>query len=164
MDRDAFRHLSAWNQNMESALEILAKLAEYPELQDEGFLIRRTYFEEQLTSVNLSVLQQLQESEQKVHAASFRERRSYEKRVLDPDDCYFEVLKREEERRQRGLPPMIGILRGMRRATSEEILSDILAQETEQEIQTDSESGLEDEADRDDLESGSQDGQHAEGH
>jgi hypothetical protein len=163
MDRDAFRHLSAWNQNMESALEILAKLAEYPELQEEGFLIRRTYFEEQLTSVNLLVLQQLQESEQKVHVASFRERRSYEKSVLDPDDCYFDVLKREEERRQRGLPPMIGILRGMRRATNEEVLSDILVQDAEQEIQADSESGHKEEVIPKDMEADAQDGQDAEG-
>jgi hypothetical protein len=140
MDRDVFRHLSAWNQNMEAALAVLAKLAEYPELQDEEFLIRRTYFEEQRTAVNLSVLQQLQESEQKGHVLSFRERHSYERRVRDPDDCYFEVIKREEERRKEGLLPMIGILRGMRRATSQEVLSDILTERVEQEAEGDAES------------------------
>jgi hypothetical protein len=113
--------------------EVLGKLAEYPELKDEDFTVRQAYLHEQCASVNVSVLHQLEKAEQKILFGSFKERRAYEKKVRDPDDCYLEVLRREEERRDRGLPPMIGILRGMRRATSQEVLSDILYSRHEQE-------------------------------
>jgi hypothetical protein len=83
--------------------------------------------------VNAGILHVLQNAEQKAVFESYNERRKYEKKVRDPDDCYLEVLQRKKERRDRGLPPMIGILRGTRRATSEEILSDILDDRHEQE-------------------------------
>ena len=126
MNRDAFKHLAAWNQSMEEALDLLSKLAEYTELSNEDFTIKQTYFKEQFASVNVTVLHVLEEAEQKILFSSFKERIAYEKKTRDPDDCYFDVLRREEERRDLGLPPLIGILRGMRRASSEEILSDIL--------------------------------------
>lgn len=132
MDRSALKHLAAWTQSMEEALEVLGKLAGHPELKEENFTVRQAYLLEQFASVNASVLHVLEKAEQKVVFGSFKERRAYEKKVRDPDDCYLEVLQREKERRDRGLPPMIGILRGMRRATSEEILSDILDHRHEQ--------------------------------
>ena len=52
-----------------------------------------------------------------------RERVAFEKKLRDPDDCYLEVMSREEERREQGLPPMIGILHGGNGAAREEILS-----------------------------------------
>jgi hypothetical protein len=137
MDRNAFKHLAAWNQGMEESLEVLRKFAEYPELNEEEFTIKEAYFQEQLASVNLTILHLLEKAEQKILFSSFKERRAYEKKVRDPDDCYFDVLRREEERRNLGLPPLIGILRGMRRATSEEVLSDILADRPGQEDQVD---------------------------
>lgn len=126
MDRYALKHLAAWNQSMAEALDLLSKLAEYTELSNEEFTIKQAYFKEQIASVNVCVLQVLEEAEQKILFGSFKERRAYEKKTRDPDDCYFDVLRREEERRDLGLPPLIGILRGMRRATSDEIFSDIL--------------------------------------
>lgn len=65
------------------------------------------------------------------------QRRAYEKKVRDPDDCNFDVIRREEERRKLGLPPMIGVVRGMRRATSQELLSDIFASRRERDGELD---------------------------
>jgi len=126
MDRNAFKHLAAWNQSMGEALDVLSKLAEHNELSNEDFTIKQAYFKEQFASVNISVLHVLEKAEQKILFSSFKERRAFEKKTRDPDDCYFDVLRREEERRDLGLPPLIGVLRGMRRATSQEILSEIL--------------------------------------
>lgn len=133
MDRNALHHLAALNQDMEKALEVLGKLTEYPELQDEGFIIKRAYFQEHLAFVNVYVLHRLEESEQKILRSSFTERDAHERKLRDPDDCYFEVLRREEERRDLGLPPMIGVLRGMRRATGQEIFSGLFANSRDQE-------------------------------
>jgi len=66
-----------------------------------------------------------------------RERVAYEKKIRDPDDCYFDVRNREEELRAQGLPSQFGILRGMRRMTTEDILSNSLEDEDETETEPD---------------------------
>lgn len=62
----------------------------------------------------------VQRSEQFVHVGGccglrfllrrFVEMRCWVSRIRDLDDVYFEVQRREEERRQQGLPSLIGIL------------------------------------------------------
>lgn len=39
MDRNTYEHLAELNRNVESALAILQKLAEYSELTDEDFVV-----------------------------------------------------------------------------------------------------------------------------
>jgi hypothetical protein len=127
MDHSVFEHLASLNRNVDAAINTLRKLAEHPELQGEDFTVREAYFRECVASVNVSILDAMEESEQQTIANAYRERRAYEKKVRDPDDCYLDVLHREEERRQQGLPSLIGIQRGMRRTTSREVLEEIHA-------------------------------------
>jgi hypothetical protein len=87
----------------------------------------------------LVVLDALEESEQKTMPLANRERVAFEKKIRDPDDCYFDVRKREEELRAQGKPSRIGILRGMRRVAAEEILSD--SHNDDDEFESDEESG-----------------------
>ena len=122
MDRKAYEHLAELNRNVEGALATLQKLAEYPELTDEDFAVRQPYLREHLANANLTVLSALDNSEQAWMLSANRERRAYEKKLRDPDDCYLEVTAREEERREQGLPSRIGILPGMSAAAHEEIL------------------------------------------
>ena len=131
MDRKAYEHLAELNRNVESALAILQKLAEYPELKDEDFVVRQAYLREHLANVNLSVLSALDNSEQAWMLSANRERRAYEKKLRDPDDCYLEVTAREEERREQGLPSRIGILHAVTGAPHEEIL-DISIEESDE--------------------------------
>jgi hypothetical protein len=56
------------------------------------------------------VLDALEESEQEAMLKANRERVSYEKKIRDPDDCYFDVRNREEQLRAQGLPSQLGIL------------------------------------------------------
>jgi hypothetical protein len=127
MDHTAFEHLLMLNRNVNAAIETLQKLAEHPELNNEDFTVRRTYLREHLADANIQILHALKEYELKANGLAFKERSAFEKKTRDPDDCYLEVIRREEERRQQGLPSLIGIQRGMRRATSEEILTEINA-------------------------------------
>jgi hypothetical protein len=55
------------------------------------------------------VLDALDNSEQAWMQRANRERRAYETKLRDPDDCYLEVMAREEERGGQGLTPRIGI-------------------------------------------------------
>jgi hypothetical protein len=123
MDRNALGYLTDLNRNVESALVLLQKLAEYPEMKNEEFTILQSHFREQLANTNLIVLDALDDSEQEIMLLAYRERVAYEKKIRDPDDCYLEVMSREEELRKQGLPSQIGLLPGMRKRTREEILS-----------------------------------------
>jgi hypothetical protein len=122
MDPIAFEHLAALNRSVEAAIETLGKLAEYPELQQrESFMASRSYFREHLADANVSILEALHYAEERAGGAACKERLAYEKLIRDPDDCYLEVLQREKERQQQGLPTMIGVHFGTRNLVVNEI-------------------------------------------
>ena len=142
MDRNALGYLTDLNRNVEGALAQLEKLAEYPELKDEDFTIYQSYFREYVADANILVLDALEESEQKAMLKANRERVAWEKKIRDPDDC-LDVMNREEELRNDGLPSQIGFLFGMRRFTKEEILSGSFEEQGE------AETDMEEDADSD---------------
>ena len=145
MDRNALGYLTDLNRNVEGALVLLEKLAEYPELNNEDFIIYQWYFREYLADTNMVVLDALEESEQETMLKANRERLAWEKKIRDPDDCYLDVMNREEELRNEGLPSQIGFLFGMRRFTKEEILSGSFEEEREAESDTEEETDSDDE-------------------
>jgi len=120
MDHIAYRHLASFNRSVGAALNLLQKLSEYPELQTDSFLAYQAYFREHLSNANLSILEALHDSEERIGGASCRERLAYERKVRDPDDCYFEVMKRERERLDLGLPSLIGIRLDLRQIAVED--------------------------------------------
>jgi hypothetical protein len=122
MDHNALGYLTELNRNVEGALTLLEKLAEYPELNNEDFIIYQSYFREYLADTNMAVIDPLEESEQEIMIKANRERVTWEKKIRDPDDCYLDVRNREEELRRLGQPSQIGLLLGMRKVTREEIL------------------------------------------
>jgi hypothetical protein len=138
MDRNALGYLTDLNRNVEGALTLLEKLAEYPELNNEEFIIYQSYFREYLGDTNIMVLDALEESEQESMIEANQKRIAYEKKNRDPDDCYFDVRKREEELRALGLPSQLGILRGMRRITTKDILSGSFEEGDEDDTESDS--------------------------
>jgi hypothetical protein len=121
MDHLVLEHLVTLNRSVETAIDALKKLAEYPELQDEGFVARQYYLRENLADANVSILEALHESEETVCGTAYMERRAYEKKIRDPDDCYLEVMHREKERQAQGLPSRIGIHVGPDRPVAETI-------------------------------------------
>jgi hypothetical protein len=138
MDRNALRYLTDLNQNVEGALALLEKLAEYPELNNEDFIVYQSYFHEYLADANMMVLDALEESEQETMLNANRKRVAYEKKIRDPDDCYLDVRNREEELRAQGQPSQLGILRGMRRVTTKDILNGSFDDEDETEAESES--------------------------
>jgi hypothetical protein len=141
MDRNALGYLTDLNRNVEDALTLMEKLSEYPELNNEDFIIYQSYFREFLAHTNMIVLDAVEESEQETMLKANRERVSYEKKIRDPDDCYFDVRNREEELRAQGLPSQLGILWGMRTVTTEDIPSNSFEDEDEGGTESDSDQG-----------------------
>ena len=128
MDGNVFENLMCLNQKVEGAIELLRRLARYPGLNTESFLIYQTYFREYLADANLRVIYAIEESEEEVMQQLGWTREAYEKKLRDPDDCYIDVVRREEELRAQGLPSQLGILFGRRKA---EIVGDPLDEDEE---------------------------------
>ena len=128
MDGNVFEYLMCLNQKVEGAIELLQRLARYPGLNTESFLIYQTYFREYLADANLRVIYAIEESEEEVMQQLGWTREAYEKKLRDPDDCYIDVVRREEELRKQGLPSQLGILFGRRKA---EIVGDPLDEDEE---------------------------------
>ena len=116
MDGNVFEYLMGLNQKVEGAIKLLRRLASYPALNKESFIIFQTYFREYLADANLRVIFAIEESEEEVMREIGWTRAAYEKKLHDPDDCYIDVVRREEELRLQGRPSQLGILFGMRRA------------------------------------------------
>jgi hypothetical protein len=116
IDGNVFEYLMGLNQKVEGALELLRRLARYPALNTEGFLIYQAYFREYLADLNLRVIYAIEESEEEVMRQLGWTRAAYEKKLHDPDDCYIDVVRREEELRLQGRPSQLGILFGMRKS------------------------------------------------
>ena len=128
MDGNVFEYLMCLNRKVEGAIELLRRLARYPGLNTESFLIYQTYFREYLADANLRVIYAIEESEEEVMQQLGWTRDAYEKKLRDPDDCYIDVVRREEELRKQGLPSQLGILFGRRKA---EIVGDPLDEDEE---------------------------------
>ena len=130
MDGNVFEYLMGLNQKVEGAIELLRRLARYPALNKESFIIFQTYFREYLADANLRVICAIEESEEEVMREIGWTRAAYEKKLHDPDDCYIDVARREEELRMQGRPSQLGILFGMRKA---EMVGDPLDEDEEDE-------------------------------
>jgi hypothetical protein len=147
MDPIVYEHLLSLNRNVAAAIDTLRKLAEYPELRRDSFLASSSYFREHLSDANVSILEALHESEEIAGGVAYKERRAYEKLVRDPDDCYLEVMQREKERQEQGLPSLIVIQYGMRNAASDETLPEVRVEtgNDDQESEMESSEGTDDE-------------------
>jgi hypothetical protein len=128
MDGNVFEYLMGLNQKVEGAIELLRRLARYPTLNTESFIIFQTYFREYLADANLRVICAIEESEEEVMREIGWTRAAYEKKLHDPDDCYIDVVRREEELRLQGRPSQLGILFGMRKP---EVVGDPLGKDEE---------------------------------
>jgi len=66
--------------------------------------------EEVRCDVNADFTEKLADSERLDEGRFWKQRREFEKKWLDPDDVYIEVQRREEERKEQGLPVRLGVL------------------------------------------------------
>jgi hypothetical protein len=154
MDRNALGYLTELNRNVENAVSLLVKLAEYPELNREDFIVYQSYFRESLSDANLDIIDALEEFEQEAMLKANEQRVAFEKKIRAPDDCYLEVAKREEELREEGEPSRLGLIFSRRKFTREEIMSDTFGDDDETEDEDESDMDSEVNSDRNPSPSG----------
>jgi regulator of replication initiation timing len=116
-----YEHLYQLNRNLHETVEILERIRKSPGMNKKRFHAYQVEIEHLRAEASQDIAKVVDQIESKESFEFWKQKRAYEKSISDPDDVYFEVSHREEERRKKGLPPLIGILRG--RFTREEAIA-----------------------------------------
>lgn len=98
------------NRNLQETRDLLDRIQKSPRLTKDKFKAYLTEVEYLRAEATQDVLEVMNDVEIDEMARWSREKKAYEDSVRDLDDVYFEVQEREEQRRQQGLPSLIGIL------------------------------------------------------
>lgn len=115
-----YESLFLWNQGIDQLLAILRRLEKVPFGHKRSLQCTQAEIEELRAGVNADFVEEIAEHERREQGRFWKQRRSYEKTMEDPDDVYFEVEEREEQRRKQGLPPRLGIVPHSALASEEE--------------------------------------------
>jgi len=95
---------------MDHVIALLRGMEALPLAEKESLQCAVVQIEEVRCFVNADSTERLADSERFDEGRFWRQRRDFEKRWRDPDDVYFDVQRREEERKEQGLPPRLGVL------------------------------------------------------
>jgi len=105
-----YESLFLWNQSVDQLLATLRRLEKLPFADKRALQHTQAEIEELRAGVNADFVEEIGEHERREQGRFWKQRCAYEKTLEDPDDVYFEVEKREEQRRKQGLPPRLGIV------------------------------------------------------
>src|SRR5215470_7138050 len=105
-----YESLFLLNESMDHVIALLRGMEALPLAEKESLQCAVVQIEEVRCDVNADFTERLADSERFDEGRFWRQRRNFEKRWRDPDDVYFDVQRREEERKKQGLPPRLGIL------------------------------------------------------
>jgi hypothetical protein len=98
------------NRNLQETRDLLDRIQKSPRMAKDKFKAYQAEVECLRAEATQDVLDVMNSVEVQEMARWSKEKRAYEDSVRDLDDVYFEVQEREEQRRQQGLPSLIGIL------------------------------------------------------
>jgi hypothetical protein len=105
-----YESLLLWNQGVDQLVATLRRLEKLPFADKRALQCTQAEIEELRAGVNADFVEEIGEHERREQGRFWKQRRAYEKEREDPDDVYFEVEEREEQRRKQGLPPRLGIV------------------------------------------------------
>jgi hypothetical protein len=88
-------------------LEAIKKCPGMPQKSFEAYEVEIRYLRSHATQ---DVLEAMNDIEIHEMANLGKQKKAYDDRMRDPDDVYFEVQQREEQRSKQGLPSLIGVL------------------------------------------------------
>jgi hypothetical protein len=119
-----YEYLYQLNRNLQETVEILEHIRKSPGINKKQFHGYRVEIEHLRAEASQHVADSMDQIEAKESLQWWKQKRAYEKSMRDPDDVYFEVRDREEERRKQGLPSLIGVLRGHIREPGDEEINE----------------------------------------
>src|SRR6266446_3739985 len=105
-----YESLSSLNRNLQDILVILEEIKKAPGMPRQSFEAYEVEIQYLRSHATLDVLEVMNNAEIHEMAKLGKQKRAYEDSIRDLDDVYFEVQRREEQRRKQGLPSLIGVL------------------------------------------------------
>jgi hypothetical protein len=119
-----YESLFLWNQGVDQLLATLRRLEKMPFADKPSLQCTQAEIEELRAGVNADFVEEIGESERLDQGRFWKQRRAYERTLEDPDDVYFAVEEREEQRRKQGLPPRLGIVPHSALANEEKLIEE----------------------------------------
>lgn len=105
-----YESLFLLNQGVDHVIAILRDMEKLSCTDKESLQFAQVEIEEVRADVNADIVEELVDLERLDEGRFWKQKRANEKRWRDPDDVYLDVERREEERKQQGLPPRLGII------------------------------------------------------
>ena len=107
-----YEYLYQLNRSLQETMEILERIRKFPRIDKKKFRAYQVEIELLRAEASQDIAEIMDATEGKEAHRFWLQKKAYEDSIGDPDDIYFDVIKREEERRKQGLPPRLKILRG----------------------------------------------------
>jgi len=98
------------NRNVEDILVILEEIKKSPGMPKNSFEAYQVEIQYLRSHATQDVLEVMNDTEIHEMAKLGKQKKAYDDSIRDLDDVYFEVQRREEQRRKQGLPPLTGVL------------------------------------------------------
>jgi len=98
------------NRNVQDLLVILEEIKNSPGMPKKSFEAYQVEIQYLRSHATQDVLEVMNDTEIHEMAKLGKEKKAYDDSIRDLDDVYFEVQRREEQRRKQGLPSLIGVL------------------------------------------------------
>jgi hypothetical protein len=105
-----YESLFLWNQGIDQLVATLRRMEKFPFVRKKALQYAQAEIEEVRADVNADFIEELADLERNDEGRFWQQRRAYERKREDADDVYLAVEQREQERKQQGLPPRIGIV------------------------------------------------------
>src|SRR5713101_3721257 len=98
------------NRSVQDLLLILEEIKKSPGMPRKSFEAYQVEIQYLRSQATQDVLEVMNDTEIDEMAQLGKKKKAYDDRIRDLDDVYFEVQRREEQRRKQGLPSLIGVL------------------------------------------------------
>ena len=105
-----YESLFLLNQGFDHVLALLRGMEKLPFADKESVQSAVVEIEEVRCDMNADFTEHLADSERHDEGRFWKQRRTYERKLEDPDDVYLSVERREEERKKQGLPSRVGVV------------------------------------------------------
>jgi hypothetical protein len=110
-----YEYLDQLNRNLQETVEVLERIRKLPRLftreDKKKFHAYQVEIEFLRAEASQDIAEIMDAVESKEAHRFWMRKKAYEESIGDPDDIYFEVIRREEELRKQGLPQRLETLR-----------------------------------------------------
>ena len=120
MQSSIYEYLYQLNRTLQEAVEILERISKLPDMNKKKFHAYQVEVELLRSEAAQDIAEVMDAIEGKEAHRLWMQKKAYEDSVGDPDDVYFAVMQREEERRKQGLPSRLKIVHGQVALVEEE--------------------------------------------